>query len=537
MTTIALFALFIFAVVFAIVGEILQYKGITIVSIIVAFFTGISTVFSFVLYPVAPNITPTHPEQEEGTVVSIACDMSFCDIYYTTDGSDAKNRGELYSEPFVLNETCTVSARAKFWLFWGEPEEMTYRVYPEGAEEYIAVEDIDIGRESVAIEQGCTTTLMAVVTPANATEREVVWYSEDPGIAAVNGSGTITGMMPGHTIIHALDQTGEVDVKCEVTVKGTDAGDISGDGWQSGGGSEEWSTDEPNDGDEEQTDDISTTETDLDEIPYYKLNAYAVEMYVGEKQYLAVFEGENIIVDTEIFWWSDCPEIADVSQYGELFANSPGICNVQAIIGETVLNCSIEVLEAEEVWPETVAIVDAPDILYVGESYWLEAEVYPWDANQNVIWAFDDTDIGWVDADGLLYAESPGTLWIWGISEADEEIYDFFKVEIIEPDVRPTFSMEIDSLYYVGRSSWIELPYSIDMSGCNGMAYLNCVLAMDNVVYSWEEEFFPDDCYISWLIISPGDYDMKSGDNVQCTFELYYDGCLYAVYGCTVFVE
>lgn len=63
---------------------------------------------SSVATPVISGTTPF----EGSTQVSISCETSGAQVYYTTDGSDPTTSSTLYSEPFTINATTTVKAIA-----------------------------------------------------------------------------------------------------------------------------------------------------------------------------------------------------------------------------------------------------------------------------------------------------------------------------------------------------------------------------------------------------------------------------------------
>ena len=67
--------------------------------------------------------------------------------------------------------------------------------------------------------KGTATTLQAIVTPTNATNRDLSWTSSDSNIAAVDQNGRVTAVNPGTVTITvtAKDESGEKDT-CTITV-------------------------------------------------------------------------------------------------------------------------------------------------------------------------------------------------------------------------------------------------------------------------------------------------------------------------------
>lgn len=78
---------------------------------------------------------------------------------------------------------------------------------------------MQLSSQSLSILRGTTAELSAYVQPWTVTDRSVTWTSSDPGIATVNGTGTVTGVQPGQCTITAtsnLDPT--LSASCTVTV-------------------------------------------------------------------------------------------------------------------------------------------------------------------------------------------------------------------------------------------------------------------------------------------------------------------------------
>lgn len=74
---------------------------------VLAFYKKVGTA-SAVATPVISGTTPF----EGSTQVSINCETSGAQVYYTTDGSDPSTSSTLYSDPFTINATTTVKAIA-----------------------------------------------------------------------------------------------------------------------------------------------------------------------------------------------------------------------------------------------------------------------------------------------------------------------------------------------------------------------------------------------------------------------------------------
>ena len=82
--------------------------------------------------------------------------------------------------------------------------------------ETVAVSDVTLNQFTFFITVGDTATLIATVSPSDATDPTVIWTSSAFGVAAVDSSGKVTAVAPGTAIITA--QAGNKTAECTVTV-------------------------------------------------------------------------------------------------------------------------------------------------------------------------------------------------------------------------------------------------------------------------------------------------------------------------------
>ena len=75
---------------------------------------------------------------------------------------------------------------------------------------------ISFNNSSISLEEGSTTTLVAVITPSTATGIKIKWTSNDDNIAVVE-DGVVTGENPGVAVITAEIEGGEI-ATCLITV-------------------------------------------------------------------------------------------------------------------------------------------------------------------------------------------------------------------------------------------------------------------------------------------------------------------------------
>ena len=77
--------------------------------------------------------------------------------------------------------------------------------------ENVAVTGVTLNLPSLAIGTGLTGSLVATVTPSNATDKTVTWSSSNNSVATVQG-GTVTGVAEGTATITATTADGGQNV-------------------------------------------------------------------------------------------------------------------------------------------------------------------------------------------------------------------------------------------------------------------------------------------------------------------------------------
>lgn len=180
-------------------------------SIIVEIISFASSVIALLLFinPPPEIYEDLSNERKDGdliapAVLNIKSKFPFMDIYYTIDGTDPAEYGQLYDEntKVVLQagEGGTVCAKSKFLgLFWSDKSERSQRVFDKKkSPKYIDLETIQFDIDQCAIQVGEIKYLKLQPSPVNATEKQFFWTSDNAGIASVQGNG-VMGTVIGHT--------------------------------------------------------------------------------------------------------------------------------------------------------------------------------------------------------------------------------------------------------------------------------------------------------------------------------------------------
>ena len=81
----------------------------------------------------------------------------------------------------------------------------------------VAVTGVSLNKTSINLQVGGSETLTTTVTPANATNKEIIWNTSDGSIATIN-NGKVTAVSAGKTTITATTVDGNKTATCTVTV-------------------------------------------------------------------------------------------------------------------------------------------------------------------------------------------------------------------------------------------------------------------------------------------------------------------------------
>ena len=85
----------------------------------------------------------------------------------------------------------------------------------------IAVDGVRLNKSEILLFTGGSEKLSATVSPANASDKSVVWTSSDEAVATVDAQGVVSVVGQGTTVIKVTTVDGEFTDQCTVTVKGS----------------------------------------------------------------------------------------------------------------------------------------------------------------------------------------------------------------------------------------------------------------------------------------------------------------------------
>ena len=83
----------------------------------------------------------------------------------------------------------------------------------------VSVTGVSLNKSSLTLYEKESETLVATVTPSNATNKSVTWSSSNSSVASVNSNGKVTALAAGSTVITVTTNDGGKKATCSVTVK------------------------------------------------------------------------------------------------------------------------------------------------------------------------------------------------------------------------------------------------------------------------------------------------------------------------------
>ena len=146
--------------------------------------------------------------------VALSCATAGATIRYTTDGTTPTATSNLYSTAINVSATTTIKAIAiNSGMTNSAVASATYTINIP-----VAVTGVSLNKSTSSMAVGANETLLATITPTNATNKNVTWTSSNTAVATVNATGTVTGVSAGTATIKVTTVDGSKIANCVVTV-------------------------------------------------------------------------------------------------------------------------------------------------------------------------------------------------------------------------------------------------------------------------------------------------------------------------------
>ena len=234
-------------------------------------------------------------------------DITYRDIKVFLDGEELNlvNVNGDKVEPFILKSNSSVYLPLRvvgealgLEVGW---DSKTSTVSLVGTNDESGVKGISLNETNISYKPGETFELVATVSPDDAADKTVTWYSSDETIATVSSSGLVTMVKPGTAVITAKTVNGKT-AKCEVTVLPIEVSGIT-------------------------------------------LSESNIRLEAGKTQQLTATVFPDDATNKTVTWTSSNAAVAKVSSSGVVTAIRTGNATITAKSGNVSASCSIEVYE------------------------------------------------------------------------------------------------------------------------------------------------------------------------------------------------
>ncbi len=237
----------------------------------------------------------------------------------------------------------------------------------------ISVSSVSVSPENTTLLNGDTFALSAVVLPANATNKSVVWSSSDPNMATVSQNGTVTARAEGNVTIMVKTVDGNYSDTSSITIE---------------------------------------------------TGVVAVSSVVVSPDQRTLVIGNNLSLEAEVLpadatnksvsWSTSHPSVAIVDQNGSVTAVSSGQAIITATTADGNKKDTATISVENAVIPVTSVTISVPDAsMTIGDTMDLTAVILPGSAtNQGISWTSSNPGIAAVNASGRVSAIAQGAVTI-----------------------------------------------------------------------------------------------------------------------------
>lgn len=231
------------------------------------------------------------------------------------------------------------------------------------------VTGITLNPTSLALDVGASSTLIASVSPSNASNKAVSWSSGNTTVATVDSNGKVTAKAPGTAVITASAQDGSgVYATCSVTV--------------------------------------------TQPVTSVTLDQHSAAMIVGDAISLTATVKPDNASNKAVTWSSSNSSVAAVDANGTVTAKNPGsaVITVAAADGSGCSDaCTITVKQPVV----SISLTPNSATMNVGDTVTVATTISPANAsNKAVKWSSSNPSVATVSANGTINAVSWGTATI-----------------------------------------------------------------------------------------------------------------------------
>lgn len=176
---------------------------------------------------------------------------------------------------------------------------------------YIPVRDIELSTNVIEMTKGENEKLTASISPVNATNKLVMWSTDNPSVVSVDNNGNIKALNKGIAVVTAKTDDGNLRERCFVIVK-----------------------------------DSKNTDTEIFRI---RLNKTSIRIKEGKFEKLTSIITPGNLKNTNLIWQSSDNTVANVTEDGRVFGKKEGtaVISVSTKDGKYSATCKVQVTEGK----------------------------------------------------------------------------------------------------------------------------------------------------------------------------------------------
>lgn len=301
-------------------------------------------------------------EKQLLAVTVLPLDSTESNIIYASSNTSVATIGGLGRITAVSAGVTTITASCG-----GKSASFTLTV-EEKKSDHIAVTELDMGDYQSKMETGSTQLLSVTVLPLNATENTITYVSSAPKTASVNSMGRISALSVGKATITASCGGKSVSFSLKVI--------------------------------EKKDDKIPVTDIEIAE--------HEDELVVDKTLTLTATVIPSDATDSKVTFRSSNETIATVNSSGEVKGISKGKVTIYASAGKITKKIPLNI----KVETAAININNTYLVMKPKDTYKLNANVTPSEANQSITYRSVDEEIATVNQNGAVTAHSLGSTTI-----------------------------------------------------------------------------------------------------------------------------
>ncbi len=255
----------------------------------------------------------------------------------------------------------------------------------------VEVTGISVQPTTLTLNTGESKIINAIITPANATNKEVNWTSSDQKVATVDNDGKVTAMSKVGTATITATSVGNPgkSATCTVTVTRHVTG-------------------------------VSVSPAEL-------------TMYKGESKTIAATITPSNAENKNVSWTSSNQRVATVNANGNVVAHSVGTAAITVTTedGGHTATCNVTVKE-KPVNVTSITLNKSSFFLSFGDSETINATIKPDNAtNKRVVWSSSDPTVAKVEGGVVTAMSKEGTVTITATSEDNRSLSATCTVKVV----------------------------------------------------------------------------------------------------------